>query len=844
MSSLSTWINWIKGLWDTQSRPHSHDGGESGQSGELIKDNTSGQEPTAVETPTNDLTSIAVGDIEQQFHSIKLVGQTDLLKIPKHQHLADDYKDGAAAGSQKGQELKSYQDELEQEHNRANNFRRQLEAMTNEKELLSAKLVQLQRDNDAAQLTITQKGEEVNCYQKNQEKLQAQLIQLTEWQSKHETVLMDLSQKEEKLKSCQEELKQRHKSADNFQSQLKAMTNKKESLSVQLEQLQTDNDAAQVTIAQKDEEVNKSQEKLQSQLKQLTEEQNKHEAVLKDLSQKEQELKSCQEELKQCHKSANNVQSQLEAMTNEKELLSVQLAQLHRNNDAAQLTIRKKDEELKCYQNKADNFQSQLKAMTNEKESLSVQLEQLQTDTQIAIAQKDEEVNKSQEKLQAQLKQLTEEQNKYEAVLKDLSQKEQELKSYQEELKQCHKSADNFQSQFKAMTNEKELLSVQLEQLQTDTQIAIAQKDEEVNKSQEDLQAQLKQLTEEQNKYEAVLKDLSQKEQELKSCQEELKQCHKSANNFQSQLEAMTNEKELLSVQLAQLHRNNDAAQLTIRKKDEELKCYQNNLDKPQAQLIEWKNKYEAVFKDLSQKEEELKSCQEELKQCHKKLLEMEEVSFQLTNSFTTADSRSPLILSQEYRNIQHNCRPAASRAHRKTYNGCDSVPFEKHTMVAYKEAKHQVLTALQNHIERSLFIMQKEDECASQIPKCVKLMLNKLYTDHSLTKDPVEAIVEVLCKEYRDHVDRKDADIPPQVHEYYEKLADFTWTTVTKAIPMVLSTDKDQYDNEIHELIDDDETDEAVSSAKFTYIYPTLFTSNSWPREVALKGRIKFVDM
>ncbi|XP_065908437.1 golgin subfamily A member 6-like protein 7 isoform X4 [Dysidea avara] len=750
MSSLSTWINWIKGLWDTQSRPHSHDGGESGQSGELIKDNTSGQEPTAVETPTNDLTSIAVGDIEQQFHSkmfslakrgsiflksnrtdwqklmqssmarpylsltpsslfqgIKLVGQTDLLKIPKHQHLADDYKDGAAAGSQKGQELKSYQDELEQEHNRANNFRRQLEAMTNEKELLSAKLVQLQRDNDAAQLTITQKGEEVNCYQKNQEKLQAQLIQLTEWQSKHETVLMDLSQKEEKLKSCQEELKQRHKSADNFQSQLKAMTNKKESLSVQLEQLQTDNDAAQVTIAQKDEEVNKSQEKLQ-----------------------------------------------------------------------------------------------------------------------------------------AQLKQLTEEQNKYEAVLKDLSQKEQELKSYQEELKQCHKSADNFQSQFKAMTNEKELLSVQLEQLQTDTQIAIAQKDEEVNKSQEDLQAQLKQLTEEQNKYEAVLKDLSQKEQELKSCQEELKQCHKSANNFQSQLEAMTNEKELLSVQLAQLHRNNDAAQLTIRKKDEELKCYQNNLDKPQAQLIEWKNKYEAVFKDLSQKEEELKSCQEELKQCHKKLLEMEEVSFQLTNSFTTADSRSPLILSQEYRNIQHNCRPAASRAHRKTYNGCDSVPFEKHTMVAYKEAKHQVLTALQNHIERSLFIMQKEDECASQIPKCVKLMLNKLYTDHSLTKDPVEAIVEVLCKEYRDHVDRKDADIPPQVHEYYEKLADFTWTTVTKAIPMVLSTDKDQYDNEIHELIDDDETDEAVSSAKFTYIYPTLFTSNSWPREVALKGRIKFVDM
>ena len=48
----------------------------------------------------------------------------------------------------------------------------------------------------------------------------------------------------------------------------------------------------------------------------------------------------------------------------------------------------------RCSLCRADNFQSQFKAMTNEKELLSVQLEQLQTDTQIAIAQKDEEVNK------------------------------------------------------------------------------------------------------------------------------------------------------------------------------------------------------------------------------------------------------------------------------------------------------------------------------------------------------------------------------------------------------------------------------------------------------------------
>ena len=39
---------------------------------------------------------------------------------------------------------------------------------------------------------------------------------------------------------------------------------------------------------------------------------------------------------------------------------------------------------------------------------------------------------------------------------------------------------------------------------------------------------------------------------------------------------------------------------------------------------------------------------------------------------------------------------------------------------------------------------MQKKDECASQVPKSVKLMLNKLYTEHSLTQDPVEATVQV----------------------------------------------------------------------------------------------------
>ncbi|XP_065908402.1 uncharacterized protein [Dysidea avara] len=267
-------------------------------------------------------------------------------------------------------------------------------------------------------------------------------------------------------------------------------------------------------------------------------------------------------------------------------------------------------------------------------------------------------------------------------------------------------------------------------------------------------------------------------------------------DKFQSPI---TNERDSLSLQLAQLQRDYKAAQDTIVQKNEELRSYQ------------------------------------------KRLLEMEEVSFQLTNSFTTADSRSPLILSKEYRNIQHDCRPAASRAHRRTYHDCNPVPFEKHTMLAYEEAKSQVLTAFQKQIVESLFLLQEKEIHTSEVPKSVKLMLNKLHTDHCLDNEPVETIVEVLSKAYRDHIGQQTAIIPPEVHEYYENLAKFTWAIVTKAIPMVLSVDEDQYDEDIHDLKDD--SDEAVeSSAKFTYIYPTLFTSNSWPREVALKGRIKLV--
>ena len=60
----------------------------------------------------------------------------------------------------------------------------------------------------------------------------------------------------------------------------------------------------------------------------------------------------------------------------------------------------------------------------------------------------------------------------------------------------------------------------------------------------------------------------------------------------------------------------------------------------------------------------------------------------------------------------------------------------------------------------------------------------------------------------------------------------------------MILSMETNRFDNNVHELKDelDDDNDHVklLSSANITYVYPTLFVSNNWPREIALKGKVK----
>ena len=58
----------------------------------------------------------------------------------------------------------------------------------------------------------------------------------------------------------------------------------------------------------------------------------------------------------------------------------------------------------------------------------------------------------------------------------------------------------------------------------------------------------------------------------------------------------------------------------------------------------------------------------------------------------------------------------------------------------------------------------------------------------------------------------------------------------------MIMSTDETKFNKEIHELKDDDDGDDDDDDKHISYVYPILFTSNGWPREVAIRGKVKYI--
>ena len=104
-----------------------------------------------------------------------------------------------------------------------------------------------------------------------------------------------------------------------------------------------------------------------------------------------------------------------------------------------------------------------------------------------------------------------------------------------------------------------------------------------------------------------------------------------------------------------------------------------------------------------------------------------------------------------------------------------------------------------------------------------------------------------MLIEKYKELTNQAPNGIPRAVCDYYSSLAKFTWDCVARPIPIIMSIDPPKFDGEIHESNegdDEDGDDEDGDKGKFvSYIYPVLFTSNNWPREIAMKGKVKFLD-
>ena len=103
---------------------------------------------------------------------------------------------------------------------------------------------------------------------------------------------------------------------------------------------------------------------------------------------------------------------------------------------------------------------------------------------------------------------------------------------------------------------------------------------------------------------------------------------------------------------------------------------------------------------------------------------------------------------------------------------------------------------------------------------------------------------VQELIKNYKELTGQAPKGIPDGIEEYYTTLSKFSWDCVVRPIPMIMSTDHTKFDKELHETKEGGDDDDDNEGKDISYIYPVLLTSNSWPREVALKGRVNILPL
>jgi len=85
-----------------------------------------------------------------------------------------------------------------------------------------------------------------------------------------------------------------------------------------------------------------------------------------------------------------------------------------------------------------------------------------------------------------------------------------------------------------------------------------------------------------------------------------------------------------------------------------------------------------------------------------------------------------------------------------------------------------------------------------------------------------------------------KDGSLPPEVTNYYHTLAELTWQAISRPIPMVYEKEEQVYKKDYHDLKDGESDDEGK---QIIYVYPVLYSSNQWPRQVAQIGRVELKE-
>ncbi|XP_016431317.1 CAP-Gly domain-containing linker protein 1 isoform X2 [Sinocyclocheilus rhinocerous] len=375
---------------------------------------------------------------------------------------------------------------------------------------------------------------------------------------------LELRKQIEELKTIKEKATVSEKAEQTAQASL-------ESLTQENQQLQKDKSEAEALVTQ----LKNSMQEMQCKLDALKQQNSQYQENLSSDSQKISSLSKEIEELKQ----ADTEKSQsVEALKNEKEKLTLELASSHKDSNIL-LNLKKEcdslNDQLKEMKIRESTFKSE-----SEKEKSALQ-QSLQTQSAL-ISEKDKELDSLRNELDA----LKQQNSQYQENLNSDSQKISSLSKEIEELKQA--AAEKAQA-VEALKNEKEKLTVKLASSHKDSNILLNLKKEcdNLNDQLKEMKMRESTLTSESEKEKAALQQslqtqsalISEKDKELDSLRNEFK---KECDSLNSQLKKIKMRESTLTKETEKekeaLQQSLQTQSALISEKDKELDSLRNEI--------------------------------------------------------------------------------------------------------------------------------------------------------------------------------------------------------------------------------------------------------------------------